>query len=597
MKKLIKKILTTLCALTLCVLCLTGCSWLQIDKARYYNEVVVTIGNKDAITKEFTKKDLIEAFSNYGYQYYQSNGNSLEEAVNKTIKSMIDRSLLMDVVKKEIDNDNKYKITDTEKLELRKQVFDYMQDSINTYETKVKKEWNMEADIETSDKAEPLRKAEEEYTPTTKYEIITNANGTTTTQVTRVDKDEETVEVPADMPEHFTKDYRVVVDEKVSNEAWTRYIKSLQDLAKAEGRSTNEADVLLNEEERLYDLMLNNKYLTKYEQKFFDNTPVNVQAVLDYYREQYKSQLQTYKSNEKLYQTAMESASSNYIYYHLDNKDSASVKNKYINVKHILINFTEEQKAEITTLNTLYGITSDNTDENEEKKQNSDYQAQLRRIAGRTTSTFEMPEEMYLAYGAKYNFQKVVGKENTYTAYASDIYNFVRDYADGVNLKEKATNFNKLVYIFNDDSGFMNSEFDYVVNLDTTITDKMVKPFADGIRALDTANGGEGAGSMDMIISEYGYHIIFHEGVAENIVDENNIDNISDENLLYLLCTNTTTPESNKTIFNYIYDKLKLDENLYNNMTSQVIENERTALKANNYVITYYEKRYKDLWK
>ena len=65
MKKLIKKILTTLCALTLCVLCLTGCSWLQIDKARYYNEVVVTIGNKDAITKEFTKKDLIEAFSNY----------------------------------------------------------------------------------------------------------------------------------------------------------------------------------------------------------------------------------------------------------------------------------------------------------------------------------------------------------------------------------------------------------------------------------------------------------------------------------------------------------------------------------------------------
>ena len=208
-----------------------------------------------------------------------------------------------------------------------------------------------------------------------------------------------------------------------------------------------------------------------------------------------------------------------------------------------------------------------------------------------------MPEEMYLAYGAKYNFQKVVGKENTYTAYASDIYNFVRDYADGVNLKEKATNFNKLVYIFNDDSGFMNSEFDYVVNLDTTITDKMVKPFADGVRALDTANGGEGAGSMDMIISEYGYHIIFHEGVAENIVDENNIDNISDENLLYLLCTNTTTPESNKTIFNYIYDKLKLDENLYNNMTSQVIENERTALKANNYVITYYEKRYKDLWK
>lgn len=598
MKKLIKKILTTLCAITLCVLCLTGCSWLQIDKARYYDEVVVTIGNKEAITKEFTKKDLIEAFSNYGYQYYQSYGYSLEESVNQTIKSMVDRSLLMDVVKKEIDGSETYKFTDKEKLEIRKQVFDYMQDSIDTFETKIKTEWNMDVETEEESSIEPLRKAEESYTPTTKYEIVTDpTTGITTTQVTRVEEDTESIDVPSDLPEHFSKSYTVVQNEKVSNEAWTRYIKSLQDLAKAEGRSTKEEDVLLYEEERLTNLMLNNKYLDKYEKKFFDNTPVNVEAVLNYYREQYKSQMEQYKSSEKLYQTAMESASSNYIYYHLDNNDSSSVKNKYVNVKHILINFTQQQKDEISTLNTLYGITSDNTEANEEKKKNPDYQAQLKRIANRTTSTFEMSEEMYLNYGSKYNFQRVVGKENTYTASASDIYNFVKEYADGVNLKEKCTNFNELVYVFNDDSGFMNSEFDYVVNLDTSITDKMVKPFADGVRALDKSNGGEGAGSMDMIISEYGYHIIFHAGVAENIVDANNIDNISDENLLYLLCTNTTTPESNKSIFNYIYDKLKLDENLYNNMTTQVVENERTALKANNYVITYYEKRYQDLWK
>ena len=111
-----------MCALVLCVLCFTGCSWLKIDNSKYYNEVVVTVGDK-----EFTKKDLVEAFSNYGYQYYQSYGYSLEKSVNQTIESMIDRQLLMDVVKEEIT------INDTERRELKKQVFDYMQDSINNF--------------------------------------------------------------------------------------------------------------------------------------------------------------------------------------------------------------------------------------------------------------------------------------------------------------------------------------------------------------------------------------------------------------------------------------------------------------------------------
>lgn len=587
MKKIIKKILTTFCALALCVLCLTGCSWLQIDKAKYYNEVILTIGNKETNVKEFTKKDLVDAFSNYGYQYYQSYGYSLEESINKTIEKMIDRSLLMDVVVETIDNNDTYKFTDQEKLEIRKEVYDYMLDSLGTYETKVKTEWDMDVKIESEGEKTTLRTAEEEYTPTTIY----NEDSQT---VSRVEEEEEKIDVPSDLPEHFSKEYASITatNIQVFNEAWTRYIKALQDSAKSEGRSTNEKDVLLYEENRLIDLMINNTYLEKYEDLFFDNTPVNVEAVLKHYKEQYLSQYASYTQDASQYQTAMQSASSEYIYYHLDDLNSKSLSNKYVNVKHILINFSEQQKADITTLNTYYGITSDNTDENEEKKQNTQYQKELQRIVGKTTSTFEMSEDMYREYGARYNFRKVVGKENTYEAYASDIYEFVQDYANGINIKEQCKKFNDLVYIFNDDSGFMNSEFDYVVNLDTTIEDQMVKPFANCARALDE----QGVGSMDMIISEYGYHIIMNTGRVENIVDASNIRTISDEDLLDILCTTTTTPESNKTIFNYIYDKLSLDDNLYDDMTSKVIENERHKLKVNNYKYTYYESRYKDLW-
>lgn len=576
MKKLVKKILTTLCTLILCLVCLTGCSWLEINKKNYYDQLVVTIGNEKVGNKyEFTKKDLVEAFSSYGYQYYQQYGYSMEESINQTINSMIDRELLMNVVKETIS-------VEEDELRIRKDAFDYMRDSIGTYEDKIKTEWELNVSIETPEATEPMRTAEEEYKPTTEY-----IDG----EVKRIEEEVDNPYIEPDLPTHFSKDYyfKFVTDTKVGNEAWTRYIKSLQDIAKSEGRSTKESDVLLNEELRLIDLLSTNKYLEKYEKAFFDITPVDVESVLNYYKEQYKSQMETYKSNESLYHTAMKNASSEYTYYHVNSG------NEYVNVKHILINFTQEQKDDITSLNTRYGVKDDGSKEDEKRKENKEYQRQLKDIVNRTKTTFEMTPEMY-EYAQSFGFKKVTGKENTYEAYASDVYKFVQYYAQGVNLRQASSKFDDLIYVFNDDPGIMNSEFDYVVNLDTNVADQMVKPFADGVRALDKSNGGEGEGSMDMIVSTYGLHIIFHDGVAENLVDEANIDNISDAQLLSILCNTTTTPDSNKTIFNFIYDKLALDEKLYDNMTQKVVADARTQLKAENIVITYYESHYKDLF-
>jgi len=572
-KKLVKKVLTTICTLVLCLVCLTGCSWLEINKGKYYDQVVVSIGDKI----EFTKKDLVEAFSTYGYQYYQQYGYSMEESINQTINSMIDRELLMEHVKTQVT------ITTEEQTRIKKETFDYMRDSIKTFEDKIRTEWEMEINVETPEVVEPLRTAETEYNPTTEY-----VDGV----VVRIDDETGDSLIPDNLPTNFNKDYYLtfITDTKVANEAWTRYIKSLQDLAKSEGRSTVESEVLNYEQNRLINLLTTNKYLEKFEHAFYEATPVDVDSVLKYYKEQYKSQRETYNSNESLYHTAMTKASTEFVYYHVNSG------NEYVNVKHILMNFTQEQKDAITTLNKRYGIADDGTQADEQKKNNPEYQRQLNEIVNRTKTTFEMSEEMYYNYAASYDFRKVEGKENTYEAYAADVYRFVRNYANGVSLREKSSRFDDLIYVFNDDPGIMNSEFDYVVNLDTAVKDQMVKPFADGVRALDQSNGGEGEGSMDMVVSTYGLHIIFHDGVAENLVNEENIDNISDEQLLALLCTTNTTPDSNKSIFNFIYDKLKLDENLYNNMTQKIVSDARTQLKANNIVITYYENHYKDLF-
>ena len=556
------------CCLVLCIVCLSGCSWLEIDQNRYYNQLVVTVGEKN-----FYKKDLIEAFSNYGYQYYQQYGYSLEESVNYTIASMIDRWLLLESVK----TDERFALTDREELELKQQVFEYMQDSVFTYEEQVREEWDMSVAVEEATEEEAsLRVKEEEYHPSTYYEdgVVTRAEGHGHDHAEDVVILDESITKDS----HFGKDRLIVIDQKVTNEAWARYVKALQDAAKSEGRSTNEADVLRFEEDRLYTLLSNNKYLEKYECDFYENLAIDTETVLKYFRAQYKAQKDRYSIDESAYHTAMKEASSKFTYYHPNSG------NEYVNVKHILINFTEAQKAAITDLNTEYDVKDDGSEEDEAKKQNPNYKNRFNSIVNQTTTTFEMNGETYTWNALVSN----PGEDN--------VYDFVRNYVTGVTVEDRCRQFNELIYIFNDDPGIMNSEFDYVVNLDTSVTDQMVKPFADGVRALDASNGGEGAGSMDYIVSSYGIHIIFHAGNAKNIVEENNIDNISDEELLRLLCTTYTTPESNKSIFNYIYDTLNLEENSYNIKSQQDILTERTKLAQKDIVIQYYEKNYKDLW-
>lgn len=602
MKKLIKKILTIACSLVLCLVCLTGCSWLDIDRYKYYNSVVVSVGDKD-----FNKKDLIEAFSSYGYQYYESYGMTLEESINSTIESMVDRWLLLEAIKS--DTSGKYDISENEANQIKQEVFNYMSDSVYSYETKIRKEWGMEIEFDSasSGESETLRDAEVEYTPSTELRSVQKEISGVTKTVLEVvrcegESDDDQIILDSDIGDanvHFNKSRLTVSDRKIVDEAWTRYVKSLQDEAKAEGRSTDESAVLLHEEKRLIELQTNNLYLEKYEDEFYSNYTVDVDTVLNYYKNNYLAQKHKYDNTtngETQYHTAMESASSNMVYYHHNSG------NEYVNVKHILINFTDLQKDRISQLKSDYNIDDDteeimkNSEDASVQKKYADYLEELNSIVKQTKTTFDIK-----ALSEIVDMGTLTSDTATWSAVNTgngehNVVEFVMDYVSaGTTFEEKCARFNQLVYIFNDDSGFMNSEFDYVVNLDTSVTDKMVKPFADGVRALDTSNDGEGKGSMSYVISEYGIHIIFHAGNAHNIIEDESIFNRRDE-FLDKLCNNYTTPESNKSIFNYIYDKLALETNAYDNMTANMVKTERTKLKKQGVIITYHKNNYKDLW-
>ena len=575
MKKSIKKLLTMACALVLCILTFTGCSWLQIDNYRYYNQVVATISNGEKVIKEFNKKELIDAFNQYGYQYYQSYNMSLKESVNSTIDSMVDKYILLEEVKKEVN------VSPEEELEIKQQVFEYMQDSIFTYEEKVRKEWDKTHETDGADtEEESLRDEQTEYDPTIEYRVVEKKDENDQTyydyELYRHTHTEPSIVVSVTKDDHFSKSNQVVTDQKVSDEAWTRYIKSLQDIAKNESRSTKEQDVLLHEEQRLYDTMLSNLYLEKFEAQFLAGLPVLAQEVVDYFRVQYSAQKDSY-SNISDYHTAMKDASKNMFYYH---KNSGE---EYVNVKHILVNFDDNTKKKIELLNAEYDIKDDGSEEDEERKQNSNYKNRLDNIVKQTTSTFELDGAVM----------------------TKDI-NWIVDYVTSTvesktTFVEKSKTFNDLIYVFNDDPGIMNSEFDYVVNLDTSVQDQMVKSFADGARYLEMGDEkkigkGPGEGSMIVVNSTYGVHIIFHDGLARNVVDEKNINSMSDEDLLRILLTTNTRPDSNKSLFNYIYDTINPDENAYNNMTQDKVNTIKTKMKLNDIKITLYVKNYKDLY-
>ena len=82
--------------LSFCLLCmgiLTGCSLVETDYDRYYNQVVAVVESKEDSSKraEITKMDLISGYQSYGYTYEQYYGYSRNEAIRATLDLLENR--------------------------------------------------------------------------------------------------------------------------------------------------------------------------------------------------------------------------------------------------------------------------------------------------------------------------------------------------------------------------------------------------------------------------------------------------------------------------------------------------------------------------
>lgn len=544
-----KKLFTGIFSLLLSVIMFAGCNLIERNPGKYYGQTIAQIVFNSDSKKSFTMEDLLQAYNNYGYQL-QENDSSMsgEDVLKQTAELMVQRYLLVEQIKKEMGE-----LSTAEKNVLKRQTYDHINTTLASLEDEIRVEWDRVISEETSTEEEStsLRAEYTPYSPTVVREYYEETvNGVTKLKYKLVRVEEETEEEDTSDPGEFKQD---ITDADISAEAWKRYIKNLKTNNEELGKNYNDTEAFEAEVKRIYGILEENKYISKYQEQIAKNLEIETNKVVESYKDKVKRDYELYENNEAAYHTAMANDASS-VYYHPNSG------NEYVYVTHILFKFSDEQTAQIEELKKLYTSNSITKEV---------YEARLKEAQSidKTVVTYQ---------------ENGVTKTTSATLAYQDILQNVGKYDKDVQFNLRATEFNKYIYKYNDDEGIMNKDFAYVVNLDTNVTDQMVKPFADEARRLQTE---EGIGAMsEPILTDYGYHVLLNLGPVKNVINYENIQNLTWEALYNV----KTQPSSEKTLFHVEYDALNSDSS----KVAAILNSKIADLAAQVEVIKYWEDRY-----
>lgn len=560
-----KKFLTLIIACLLSVFMFSGCSLFELNKQKYYNEVVAVVTLEDD-TLTFTKRDLLQYYSMYGSEYVQNvtTEEELKTAIETITKDMVDRQVLIHAIKKVVTLDEQYVWS------IKTELYKYFDDTIANLEDEVLLDWDMdkEEDASTTETSEPLRDEKEEYEP----KVVRKYDEDGQPYLESVKEDEEKVTDPGEWTLKIT-------DEKVSKEAYKRFIKQLQEQAEEEGRSEKESDVFQYEYDRVYKLLEDNKYIEKYQELLeygngteqFPGIEINSSAVVEKFKINYLRDKELYENDIDAYHEKMKSDDS--VVYYRPTSESAA----YVNVNQVLLGFTDEQTTMLEQKKKEIEFESGKLEENWGEEEKAKYEEYRSKLAENIVVKYEKDGKIL---------------ETTPQNVLLKIQNALKG---NYTFTEKAKIFDSFIYVYNDDPGVVNADFNYAINLDENVESQMVEEFAEAARKLNKEiedynklnpnNKLVGGNISGLVLTDYGYHILFNSGVAKNIV--NDVNTVTWETLYNV----TVNPASDKTWFHYIYDQLT--DNSVSNGVNALLSSEKSLITE--YKI--YEKSYKDMWK
>lgn len=556
---------------------LTGCSLFERNWVKYYDTVVVSIEYPNGDKIEINKKELITAYNNYGASLVQNSGYSLEDALNETINSLVNRKVMLK------ESENTITFTNKDKNTLWSDVVKALEENVESFAKEVREDWNIVLP-ETEDNTETENTVV--YSPYSPKAEVVLENGVYVIKVTQEDEDENQPLQYSDMEDLdnktlivnnlynylmaktvFTSENQNLTDvekqerqiARVSQEAVNRYIKLLLENEEPLKLSKDSQSVFKREIERIYTNLLDSLKINKLTEMITytsTTSKITSQDVLNKYRELLAGSIYKYTLAPSQFDTDVLSSFSSINY--TTNQD-------YFFVSHILLKFSESQQSEYDslesqmkagTISALY------------------YQQRVTELVNQIVAVERDSEGKVISSSQKKSETVLNEVTNALTAATTD--------------EQKAQVFKNLLYKYNQDDGALNAEYLYVVGTENS---QMVETFTEASRELYNNGNGTFGSISGLVPSQFGVHIVFYAGPVTNNspIIVNSLDNINLTNSdLWTLSQTLLNPLNNKTLFDKVFESLTEESNSANQ--SMYINNLKKDL-----TITKFKSNYQDL--
>ncbi|MBQ8909039.1 MAG: hypothetical protein IJY90_01975 [Clostridia bacterium] len=516
--------------LVMCLSLFTGCSLVEVDSEKYYNAVIVEIKDENGkVVSTVTNRELISGYQSVGY-YYEYNGFTKEEAVDKTLELLENRkvSIMAAEQKWGIDKDGT-NLDPKEKTYLWEQTVNTLQQNLDSY-------LDEEEDEETEEENTTTSIAYEDFVPTA-Y-LASDGNGNY--EIKLVDPEDGVLDnyIPTVSEKDFNKeeDFNLILENFKENnqngknfDAYKKYLTQLKAAEKGQNLSTYTDDVFAREIKRIYTQCYENYVVEIYTEDLLKTngvSSISVQDILDLYSSKVRSDYTQYVlEGDTGYDKNVQDAPKD-VYYYLEGKENTT----YFNVLNILFNENETEEGKYNLI-----VREDNGEGNYEEQSN-----------------------------------QVLSKSEIYSFISSNITNVI---ANAQNSSDSDILYNTIkdcVFKYNQDPGMQKSNAVYTIGVDGegNAVSNFVEAFNNAGLELYAQNK---IGNIEIAESEYGIHVLIYTGVCENLfagINESFVltnDEVEDGEYTAIEVLDNTRvyPMLDKSYFELLYEELYVDNSSY----------------------------------
>lgn len=541
-----------------------GCSLVTRNDEKYYSATVSTVTYSDGTSDNITKRELLTAFNSYGYNYIKNYSMTQQEAIDKTLESIVDNYLTRKAVKDYYARLGEKLLNGNETTYLWDETYEAIFSNLTKYLE------DFEENDEEEDSSEEANKAIfVDYVSTVSLDGTTIKRKTPASTIRANDNLERTFDgVVYDF--EYTKDGVKVFqelmyenfqkllnsDNEQSNKAWkgaySEYISVIKSNYSYMKKSSNK-EWFLFEMNRVYEIVRNNYIVEKYEivfnqQKHQDVDITSVQAldVLKSYANKIETDYTTYE---------MQSSSS----YSTDMLDTSKTVNYYLNnsqyfyVAPIKISLSSDDVSKIDGFKALKENGSI-TPERYNTLVNQVFNTQNNLVSVRNEKTGEVENK--------------ISVDRLYQDIKNDI-TAAGSYTEDERLNReveiaKAEAYRKYFYLYNDEDTYKNADFNAVFGVDAngdvlasdTYNNDAIKT---AIKNLYNAGNAKVGDVSEIVKVDNGYYIFFFAGNINNLFNVTNGKVSYTKEDIKVLAETRTNIFSSKTLLDSLYSELESD--------------------------------------